>query len=151
MMLQLVQSPSKRVQRLIRTNCASDGETTSITAQSNKATGETKKRVPQQGRKLDIGDEEEDNDDANQSRNQDDPGTPLTRGARSSSSTVVSSSKSSDGDGPTVTRVDKFTNRDGSLFAASASSYTSKRAQADNEELDDDVDDGHEDEEDDRH
>lgn len=138
MMLQLVQSPSKRVQRLIKTNCASDGESIDMTAPTSKANGDKKKRVPQQGQKSDN---EEDNDDADDDngRNQDDSESPLTRGARSSSS-VVSSSKSSEGDGPIVTRVDKFTNRGGSLIAASASSYTSKRAHTDNEDLDDDVD-----------
>lgn len=120
MMLQLVQSPSQRVQRLIK-NCSDDKEATATAMSTNKSsyTGDiraTSRRA----------------DDSNDYDDQSDQGVVETR--KGSSSEV-------DEDQPSIMRVSKLVDRDGNIVAASSSSYSSGSAPDQNNDENDNVDD----------
>ena len=119
MMLQLVQSPSQRVQRLIKTKCSSDGETArSIVSTSD--TDNTDKGKPLHGSQQDQ-QAEHDTDDEGSVES-----SPKAVRASESSSLTGSSSTTGEDERPFAMNVDELLDRDGNLIAASVSSYSTR-------------------------
>lgn len=143
-MLQLVQSPSQRVQRLIKMNCK-DGrvidddndEDNAIAANDHKSKSDDKRRS------------KDDNDSSlSMSKDDDDHSVEASESkqikAREISSSIISSESSNGRDGRDVSKVRKVVNRDGGVLIA-ASSYSSSQDRdrdQDDEDNDDIVDDG---------
>lgn len=120
MMLQLVQSPSQRVQRLIKAKCSNDddgGEPNGERADTAVSSTRTRPQVDQGA--------ERDNDEA---------GDSFSSVAGSSNLTSRRQKR------PFVTQVDELLDRDGNVIAASVMSYSSDgNNSANKNELDDDA------------
>lgn len=122
-MLQLVQSPSQRVQRLISKNCLSDGNEQKSKSSRNDNDGDQDKATTvkaTRGRASETG-------DANYDGTEDDDKAADDQKASESRTREVSSSviRSSDEGEPSITRVNKSVDQDGNIFVSSSSSYTS--------------------------
>lgn len=123
MMLQLVQSPSQRIQRLIKTKCSNDNDET------NRSTTASDKRTKPQ---------------VDESTGRDDDDADSSSLASSSNLTKRRHGR------PFVTQVDELLDGDGNLIAASVTSYSSDGNNSANKKELDNSYPGHKDDDDDR-
>lgn len=143
-MLQLVQSPSQRIQRLIEKNCNKDGSKVSRTPDDNKHNAVISTTLNKD--KSNIRNEEDDEDQeggkkSDELRKQLDGADQKRSESRLDEISSVVSVTSSDGrDGGDVARVRKVVDRDGNLILASTSYSSSSTSQNQDEEFDEDSD-----------
>jgi hypothetical protein len=124
MMLQLVQSPSQRIQRLIESKCSQSDKTKPGAAADDKD-GRASQQRQQAPKSRDEDDYNEADGGHSDGFRRDTRGGPPFREMASSSEASASSVSADDQEAPFVARVDRQTDRDGNLIATSAATFTS--------------------------